>query len=90
MIEKTRIPIGSRRLLPTGNFFFSLDNRHPTNLLVTHIITVHRRSSAESTSEAMSERELDQMAATPFAASKRMLTITFICTGVSTEFEWNS
>lgn len=78
MMENTRMPIGSRRLLPTGNFFLSLFRRHPTNLFVVQMMTVHRRSSAESTSDAMSEREFDQRAATPFAANNRMLTKTLI------------
>jgi hypothetical protein len=78
MIEKTRMPIGSRRRLPTGNFFLSFDKRQPTSLLVVQMMIVHRRSRAESTSDAMSERELDQMAATPFAAKRKMFTRTFI------------
>jgi hypothetical protein len=78
MMEKTRMPIGSSRLLPTGNFFLSFERRQPTSLLVVHIITVHNRSRAESTSDAMRERELDQMAATPLAARRRILTITLI------------
>jgi hypothetical protein len=40
---------------------------------------VQRRSSAESTKDAMRESELDQIAATPLAPSKRMLTITLTC-----------
>jgi hypothetical protein len=76
--EKTRMPIGSRRRLPTGNFFLSFDKRQPTSLLVVQIMMVHSRSRAESTSDAMRERELDQMAATPFAAKRNMFTITFI------------
>jgi hypothetical protein len=78
MMENTKIPRGSRRLRPTGNFFLSLSRRQPTSLLVVQMMTVHRRSSAESTRDATRESELDQMAAMPFAASRRMLTATLI------------
>lgn len=79
MIEKTRIPIGSRRLRPTGNFFFSRVSLQPTSLLVVHIISVQSRSSAESTSDAMRERELDFNAAMLLATRRKMLTMTLIC-----------
>jgi hypothetical protein len=59
MMEKTRIPIGSRRLRPTGNFFFRRFSFQPTTLLVLQIISVQRRSRAESTRDAMSEREFE-------------------------------
>lgn len=78
MMEKTRIPIGSRRLRPTGNFFLSFESLQPTNLFVTQMMTVHSRSRAESTRDAMSEREFDQRAATPFAANRKILTMTLI------------
>lgn len=78
MMEKTRIPRGSRRLRPTGNFFLSLSSRQPTSLLVVQMMTVQRRSSAESTRDAIKESELDQIAATPLAASRRTLTATLI------------
>lgn len=57
MMEKTRIPRGSSRRLPTGNFFLSLLIRHPTSLLVVQTMSVHKRSRAESTSEAIRERD---------------------------------
>ena len=78
MMEKTRMPRGSRRLRPTGNFFLSLSRRQPTSLLVTQMMTVQRRSRAESTRDAMRESELDQIAATPFAANRSILTQTLI------------
>lgn len=78
MIEKTRIPIGSRRRRPMGNFFLRLSMRQPTSLLVIQMITVQRRSRAESTRDAIKERELDQIAATPFAPRRRMFTMTLI------------
>ena len=78
MIEKTRIPRGSKRFRPTGNFVLSLASRQLTSLLVVKMMTVQSRSNAESTSEAIRERELDQMAAMPFAARRRILTKTLI------------
>ena len=57
MMEKTRMPRGSSRRLPTGNFFLSFLILHPTSLFVVQTMSVHRRSSAESTSEAISESD---------------------------------
>jgi hypothetical protein len=48
-------------------------------LLVVQMITVQSRSSAESTRDAIKERELDQIAATPLAARRRTFTMTLIC-----------
>lgn len=79
MMEKTRIPSGSRRRRPIGNFFLRLVRRHPTSLFVVQMMMVQSRSSAESTSEAIRDNELDHRAATPLAASKRILTMTLIC-----------
>lgn len=42
------------------------------------MMSVQSKSRAESTSEAIKDREFDQMAATPLAASKRILTMTLI------------
>ena len=78
MMEKTRMPIGSRRRRPMGNFFLRLSRRQPTSLLVTQMMTVQSRSKAESTREAIKEREFDHSAATPLAASRRMFTRTLI------------
>jgi hypothetical protein len=78
MIEKTRIPMGSRRRRPMGNFFFRLCKRQPTSLLVVQMMMVHSKSSAESTRDAISDKELDQIAATPLAASRRTFTRTLI------------
>lgn len=78
MMEKTRMPMGSRRRRPMGNFFLRLWRRQPTSLLVTQMMMVQSKSRAESTRDAIKERELDQMAATPLAASRRMFTITLI------------
>jgi len=78
MMEKTKMPIGSRRRRPMGNFFLRPSIRQPTSLLVTQMMTVQSRSKAESTRDAIKEREFDQMAATPLAASRRMFTMTLI------------
>jgi hypothetical protein len=42
------------------------------------MMTVQRRSRAESVRDAIRERELDQIAATPLAARSKMLTATLI------------
>jgi len=78
MMEKTRIPIGSRRRRPMGNFFLRLSMRQPTSRFVTQMMMVQRRSRAESTRDAIKERELDQIAATPLAPRRRMFTRTLI------------
>lgn len=57
IMEKTRMPRGSRRLRPTGKVFWSLSKRQLTSLLVDQTMRVQRRSSAESTKLAMRERE---------------------------------
>lgn len=57
MMEKTRMPRGSRRRRPTGNFLRSRLILHPTSLLVVQTMTVQRRSSAESTSEAIRDSD---------------------------------
>jgi hypothetical protein len=41
-------------------------------------MSVQSRSRAESTRDAIRDRELDQIAATHFAASRRMLTSMLI------------
>lgn len=86
MIENTRMPRGSRRRLPTGNFLRKRLILHPTSLFVVQTMTVHRRSRAESTNEAINEREEENIAATPLAASKRILAITLICKNVHVSF----
>lgn len=78
MMEKTRIPMGSRRLRPMGNFFLRVWRRQPTSLLVVQMMIVQSKSRAESTRDAIKDSEFDQMAATPLAASKKMLTRTLI------------
>ena len=80
MMEKTRIPSGSSLRRPTGNLRWSRPIFHWTSLLVVHIISVHRRSRAESTREAISEREDDVKAAMTLAISSRMFAITLIWT----------
>lgn len=76
MIEKTRIPKGSRRLRPTGNRFCSRSSLQPTILFVVQTITVQRRSKAESNRLAIREREPVVDAAKIFPARRRMLAIT--------------
>jgi len=86
MIEKTRIPSGSRRLLPTGNLCCNLRILHCTSLLVVQIINVHRRSRAESTREAISESDDELKAAMTLATRRTMLAITLIyCTSALTQ-----
>lgn len=45
---------------------------------MVHIMRVHRRSRAESTNEAIKDREEDPKAAVTLAASNRMFAITLI------------
>ena len=78
MMEKTRIPRGSRRRRPTGNLCCSRRIFHWTSLFVVQMISVHSRSRAESTREAMSESEEDAKAATILATRRRMFAITLI------------
>ena len=78
MMEKTRIPRGSSRRRPTGNLCCSRRIFHCTSLFVVQIIKVHSRSRAESTSEAMREREEDAKAAVILAMRRIMLAITLI------------
>jgi len=78
MMEKTRIPRGSSLRRPTGNLCWSRLIFHWTSLLVVHIIRVHRRSSAESTSDAIRESEEDVKAAMILAISRRMFAIMLI------------
>ena len=78
MMENTRIPRGSSRFRPTGNLCCSLRILHWTSLLVVHIMTVQRRSSAESTREAMSDSDEDAKAATILATRSRMFAMTLI------------
>lgn len=59
IILKTRIPRGSRRRRPTGNLCWSLRIFQATSLFVVQMISVQRRSRAESAREAMREREED-------------------------------
>ena len=89
-MEKTRMPIGSRRRRPIGNFFRKPSTRQLTSLLVVQMMTVQSKSRAESTRDAIKERELDQMAATPLAARRRMFTITLICTVSLRKHAWDS
>ena len=79
MIEKTRIPRGSSRRRPTGNLCCSRRIFHWTSLFVVQMIRVQSRSRAESTSEAMSEREEDAKAAMTLAMRRMTLAMTLIC-----------
>lgn len=78
MIENTTIPNGSSLLLPTGNFCFRLWIRHETSLCVVKMIAVQSRSSAESTKEAISDREDEYPAAMPLATRRRTFAATFM------------
>ena len=78
MMLKTRIPRGSRRRRPTGNLCCRRFIFQATSLLVVKIMRVQRRSRAESTREAIKEREVEEKAARHFAARRRMLAITLI------------
>lgn len=78
-IENTRIPKGSRRLLPTGNFAFNRFNLHATSLFVVQTMSVHSKSSAESTNDAISDNDEEKYAAMHFAANSKMFATTLIC-----------
>jgi hypothetical protein len=77
-IEKTKIPSGSSRRLPTGNRERSFPNFHWTSLFVVQIIKVQRRSSAESTREAIKERLIEKKTAHILAISSRTFARTLI------------
>ena len=79
MMEKTRIPRGSSRRRPTGNLCCSRRILHWTSLFVVQMMRVQSRSRAESTSEAMSEREEDAKAAMTLAMRRVTLAKTLIC-----------
>ena len=79
MMEKTRIPRGSSRRRPTGNLCCSRRILHWTSLFVVQMMRVQSRSRAESTSEAMSEREEDAKAAMTLAMRRMILAMTLIC-----------
>lgn len=87
IMEKTRMPMGSKRLRPIGNLFFRAFRRQPTSLFVVQMMIVQSKSRAESTRDAIKDSEFDQMAATPLAASRRMLTRTLIWVIVSLKLE---
>lgn len=78
MMEKTRMPRGSSRRRPTGNLCCSRRIFHWTSLLVVQMIRVHSRSRAESTREAMREREVDAKAAMILAMRRMTFAITLI------------
>ena len=78
IMEKTRIPRGSSRRRPTGNLCCKRRIFHWTSLFVVQMIKVQSRSRAESTREAMSEREEDVTAAMILATRRRMLAMTLI------------
>jgi hypothetical protein len=78
MMEKIKMPKGSSLLLPTGNLALKLDKRHCTSLLVDHMMSVQRRSRAESTMEAIREREEEKHTAAILAARRRMFATTLI------------
>ena len=79
MMEKTRIPRGSSRRRPTGNLCRSRRMFHWTSLFVVQMMRVQSRSRAESTSEAMREREEDAKAAMTLAMRRMTLAMTLIC-----------
>ena len=78
MMENTRIPSGSSRLRPTGNLCCNFRVLHWTSLFVVQMINVHKRSRAESTKDAISERDEELNAAMILATKSIMLAITFI------------
>jgi hypothetical protein len=77
-IENTRIPRGSNRLRPTGKCARRLVSLHFTNLLVVQTIKVQRRSNAESSREAISEREDEKKTAAIFEAKRKTFAMILI------------
>jgi hypothetical protein len=73
------MPNGSSRRRPTGNRARSVERRHCTSLAVDHMIKVHKRSKAESTSEATRDSEDEKKTAPIFAARSSIFARTFIC-----------
>ena len=90
IIEKTRMPRGSRRRRPTGNLCWRRRIFQATNLLVVHIIKVQSKSRAESTREATREREEEKKAAHILAMRRRMLARTLICRGYQSLYNVSS
>ena len=78
MMLNTTMPRGSRRRRPTGNLYCRCLIFQATSLLVVKIMRVQSRSRAESTSEAIREREEEWTTAMHFAARRRMLAMTLI------------
>ena len=76
IMENTRIPRGSRRRRPTGNFRTRNERRQFTRRLVVQSMPVQRRSRAESRREAIRDREFDWDDATALAARRRMFAAT--------------
>ena len=85
MMEKTTMPSGSSLRRPTGNLCCSLRILHCTSLCVVQMINVQSRSSAESTSEAMSESDEELKAAMILATRSRMLAMTLIYFAVNNQ-----
>ena len=78
MMLKTRMPNGSSRRRPTGNFFCRELRRHCTMRLVLQTMRVQRRSRAESTVEARREREPEEVTAMILPMRRRMLAKTLM------------
>lgn len=78
IMEKTNIPRGSSRFRPTGNLCRNLRILHWTSLFVVQTINVHRRSRAESTSDAIRDSDEELKAAMPLATRRRTLAMTLI------------
>lgn len=75
------MPSGSSLRRPTGNLCRNFLILHCTSLFVVQIISVHSRSSAESTNEAIKERDEEPAAATTLAMRRMTLAATLIWAG---------
>ena len=90
IIEKTRMLRGSRRRRPTGNLCWRRRIFQATSLLVVHIIKVQSKSRAESTREAIRDREEEKKAAHILAMRRRTLATTLICRGCQSLYNVSS
>ena len=77
------MPNGSSLRRPTGNLCCNLRILHCTSLCVVQMINVQSRSSAESTSDAMSESDEELKAAMILATKSRILAMTLIYIAVN-------
>lgn len=78
IILNTNIPNSSNRLLSTGHFCLNWLTYHLTSLCVVYPMTVHSKSSAESTKLAIKLKLVEDPAAIPLATGNKIFAITLM------------